>query len=86
MPQPPSRSNLRIRAAESAGLRGFVRHALALCTVAVFTWFGLVSLALPLTKEPVLGVRPSVGHILLALAGLRLMVWLRGLWRRRSSD
>ena len=67
-------------------MRGFVRHALALCTVALFTWFGLVSLAVPLTKAPVFGFHLTFGHILLVLAGLRLMLWLRELWRRRSSD
>jgi len=52
----------------------------------LFAWFGLVSLAVPLTKGTVLGFQPAVGHVLLLLAGLRLALWLRELWRRRSSD
>lgn len=61
------------------------RHALALATVGMFTWVGLAMLAVPLWDGTIAGVQPAWGHVLLALAALRLGVWVHEIVRARRA-
>ncbi len=65
-------------------MRSATAHILAVTTIALFAWLGLTSLRIALGDFTVFGFQPTVGHIFLGLAGLRLGLYVRQLRRRRA--
>ena len=65
-------------------MRTATAHILAVTTIVCFLWLGLSSLSIALVQFEILGIRPSVGHLFLGLAGLRLGLYVRALLKRRA--
>jgi hypothetical protein len=70
-------------------MRFATAHILAVATIGLFVWLGLSSLSIPMAEFEILGVQPTVGMVFLALAALRLGLYVRQVVRiraRRRAD
>jgi len=70
-------------------VRSATAHILAVATIAIFVWLGLSSLHVGFGAFEIFGIRPTVGFLFLALAALRLGLYVRQVRRlaaRRRAD
>ncbi len=70
-------------------MRSATAHILAVTTIGLFVWLGLSSLSIAMAEVEILGVKPTVGMVFLALAALRLGLYVRQVVRilaRRRAD